>query len=337
MYKFKILLLLLCLLTAGLSGCSNVSPSTSGKEKILLKLGTDTALDSPETRGAQRLADLVKEKSKGTLEIQVYENAKLANMRDRNENMRMGTTDMGTSSVGFLSVYQPLLGIFDLPYLYQDKAHEFRVFDSPIGQEINRKLQEEGLRALCYFDAGTRQITNNRLPIRTAADLKGLRIRVPQNKASIEGFKTLDTLPLPLPFGEVYSALQQGTAEGQENPLSLIFHNKFYEVQKYLSITNHQMFIQVLLISEKTWQKLSPQHRDILLEAAKEAQSYQRSLAAKEEFELLNQLKEKGMEINQVANPQEFAAKTYPLREVYSKRLGQQAQSLFERIDALRQ
>ena len=279
MYKFKILLLLLCLLTAGLSGCSNVSPSTSGKEKILLKLGTDTALDSPETYGAQRLADLVKEKSKRTLEIQVYENAKLVNMRDRNENMRIGTTDMGTSSVGFLSVYQPLLGIFDLPYLYQDKVHEFRVFDSPIGQEINRKLQEEGLRALCYFDAGTRQITNNRLPIRTAADLKGLRIRVPHSKASIEDFKTLDTLPLP--FGDVYSALQQGTAEGQENPLSLIFHNKFYEVQKYLSITNHQMFIQVLLISERTWQKLSPQHRDILLEAAKEAQSDQRSLAAK--------------------------------------------------------
>ena len=301
-----------------------------------MRLGTDTAPDTPESRGAQKLAELVKEKSKGTVEIQVYESAKLGSMRDRNENMRMGTVDMGTSSVGFLSGYEPLMGIFDLPYLYQDKAHEMRVFDGPIGQEADQKLQTKGLRVLCYFDAGSRQITNNRRPIHTPADLKGLRLRVPQSEASIEGFKALGATPTPLPFGEVYTALQQGVAEGQENPISLVFHNKFYEVQKFLSLTNHQLFIQVLLISEKSWRKLSPDQQQLIMEAAQEAQTYERDLIAKEEVELLTHLKEKDIQINEIDHPEDFAAKAFPLREIYSKRLGQQARNLFERIDLLR-
>lgn len=328
--------LLLFLLSAVLGGCT-AARNSAADGKTVLRLGTDTALDSHETRGAQKLADLVKEKSQGTLEIAVYENAKLGIMRDRNESMRMGTVDMGTSSVGFLSVYEPLAGIFDLPYLYQDKAHEMRVFDGPIGQEMNQKLQAEGLRVLCYFDAGSRQITNNRGPIRTPADLNGLRLRVPQSKASIEGFKALGSQPVPLPFSEVYVALQQGIADGQENPISLIYYNKLYEVQKYLSLTNHQQFMQVLLISEKSWKKLSPGQQQLLREAAQEAQAYERDLVSSEEVELLNHLKTKGIQINQLEHPEEFAAKALPLREIYSKRLGQQARELFERIDALRQ
>jgi len=332
------LCLLLLLFLSFLGGCTSTNQAGGAATgKTVLRLGTDTAPDTPESRGAQKLAELVKEKSKDTVEIQVYENAKLGAMRDRNESMRMGTVDMGTSSVGFLSGYEPLMGIFDLPYLYQDKAHEMRVFDGPIGQEIDQKLQAEGLRVLCYFDAGSRQITNNRRPIRTPADLRGLRLRVPQSEASIEGFKALGATPTPLPFGEVYTALQQGVAEGQENPISLVFHNKFYEVQKFLSLTNHQLFIQVLLISEKTWRKLSPDQQQLIMEAAQEAQTYERDLVAREEVELLTHLKEKSMQINEIDHPEDFAAKALPLREIYSKRLGQQARNLFERIDLLRQ
>lgn len=320
------------------TGCLSSKPSDETKSfgKIVLKLGTETALETPESRGSQKLAELVKEKSKGSLEILVYENAKLGNMRDRNEGMRMGTIDMGTSSVGFLSIYEPLTGIFDLPYLYKDKAHEMRVFDSPIGKEIDQKLQAQGLRVLCYFDAGSRHITNNRKPIYTSADLKGLHLRVPQSEASMEGFKIIGATPMALPFGEVYTALQQGTADGQENPVSLIFHNKFYEVQKYLSLTNHQMFIQVLLISEKSWRKLSMEQQKVLMEAAKEAQQYERDIAVKDEIELIKQLKEKGMQVNEVPQTDEFAIKARPLRELYSKRIGQSARELFQKIDALR-
>lgn len=325
--------LLLCVTIAGcLPGGSGFLPSS----KVVLKLGTDTAASSPETRGAQKLADLVKEYSRGTMEIEVYENARLGSMRERNENIRLGTVDMGTSSVGFLAKYEPVVGIFDLPYLYKDKEHEMRVFDGEIGQEVNQKLQQHGMRVLCYFDAGTRQITNNLKPINTLADLRGMRIRVPQSEASIEGFKILGAMPTPMPFGEVYAGLDKKVVAGQENPVSLVLHNKLYEVQKYLSLTNHQLFIQVLTISEKTWSKLSTEQQRILLKAAREAQAYQREIAAREEVEVLTALKEKGMEINEVANKAEFVSQAKPLEDLYIKRLGVPVKEMLQKVNALR-
>ena len=336
-YRFRCIALALIVLSLLLFiGCASL-PLTISEDKKVLRLGTETDATSHESRGAQKLADLVRERSGGSLEIQVYPNAKLGSMRDRNENMRMGSVDMGTSSVGFLSVYEPLTILFDMPYLYQDKAHEMRVFDGPIGIEMDQRLQKNGLRVLCYFDAGARQITNNHKPIRTVQDLKGLRLRVPQSQASIEGLKILGATPTPLPFSETYDILRQQVLDGQENPISLVFHNKLYEVQKYLSLTNHQYFIQMLLISEKTWQTLSKRQQTLLLDAAKEAQSYERELVASEEAELLYQLSNKGLEINEVENPEEFFTKARPLRELYVRRYGQQAKDLLEQIDALRQ
>ena len=327
--------LLLCF--AALSGCGGASGGDrENNRRVILKLGTETAINSPETRGSQKLADLVKEKSNGTLVIEVYENARLGTMKERGEAMRTGSVDMGTSSVGFLASYVPLLGIFDLPYVYKDKAHELRVFDSEIGQEIDKKLQAQGLRVVCYFDAGARHITNNRAPIRTPADLKGLRIRVPQSEASVEGFKALGAIPTPMAFGEVYMALKQNVVEGQENPLPLVLYNRFYEVQKYLSLTNHQAFIQVLTISEKTWQKLLPRQQEILMEAAQEAQLFQRKIEVDEEKNLLTVLQGKGIQINTVENAEAFAALTAPVRAIYIRKLGQPARDLFDRIDALR-
>jgi len=320
-----------------LTGCSNgTSGGSSPSQRVVLKLGTETAINTPETRGSQKLADLVKEKSKGTLMIEVFEDAKLGSMKERTEGMRMGTIDMGTSSVGFLASFVPVLGIFDLPYIYKDKAHELRVFDSAVGRETDQKMQAQGLRVICYFDAGARQITNNRQPVQTPSDLRGLRIRVPQTDASIEGFKAMGAIPTPMAFGEVYSALKQNVVEGQENPVSLVLYNKFYEVQKYLSLTNHQYFIQVLTISEKIWQKLSQEHQTILLESAQEAQGYQRSLEAAEEQELVRILKDRGMHVNEVNNVSAFAELTSPLRNLYIKKLGQPAKELFDKIDALR-
>jgi len=320
-----------------LTGCAGMrGDSGSVPQRVALKLGTETASQSPETRGSQRLADLVRQKSGGTLVIEVFDNAKLGTMKERDEGMRMGTIDMGTSSVGFLASYAPILGIFDLPYIYQDKAHALRVFDSEIGKAVDKKLQTEGLRVICYFDAGARQITNNRRPIHTPADLKGLRIRVPQTEASVEGFRALGAVPTALPFGEVVTALKQNVVEGQENPVSLVLYNRFHEVQRYLSITNHQYFIQVLTISEKTWRKLAPRHQELLLECAKEAQEYQREIVASEERTVLKVLQEKGMKINEVKNTAEFTELAKPLRRLYIRKLGQPAADLFERIESLR-
>lgn len=321
-----------------LAGCSDSKKSseTAAPKKVVLKLGTEAAASHPETRGSVKLAELVKEKSKGTLEIQVFDSAKIGSMKERTEGMRMGTVDMGTSSVGFLASYVPVLGVFDLPYIYKDKAHEFRVFDGEIGKEIDQKMQKQGFRVVCYFDMGSRQVTNNKKPIETVDDLKGMKIRVPQTEASVEGFKALGAAPTPMAFGEVYMALQQKVVDGQENPLSIVTSNKFYEVQKYLSLTNHQLFIQVLSISEKTWNKLSPEHQKILMEAAKEAQKFEREIAAKDEVDLIGAIKEKGVAINEVKDMNSFAAAAKPVRDLYIKKLGQEAKDMFDRVDKLR-
>ena len=330
-------LLMLALLLAGCGGDKKkADDKAAAPQKVVLKLGTETATSHPETKGSQKLADLVKEKSKGSLEIQVYDSAKIGSMKERTEGLRLGTVDISTSSVGFLATYIPVLGVFDLPYIYKDKAHEFRVFDGEIGKEIDKKMQEKGFRVVCYFDMGSRQITNNRQPINALADIKGMKIRVPQTEASIEGFKALGAAPTPMAFGEVYMALQQKVVDGQENPLSVIVSAKFNEVQKYLSLTNHQLFIQVLSISDKTWKKLSPEHQKILMEAAKEAQAYEREIAAKEETELIKTLKDKGMEINEVKNIAPFAEAAKPLRDIYIKKLGQEAKDMFGKIDSVR-
>lgn len=320
-----------------LAGCSsNKGSETAAAKKVVLKLGTEAAASHPETKGALKLAELVKQKSNGTLELQVFDSAKIGSMKERTEGLRMGTVDMSTSSVGFLASYIPVLGIFDLPYIYQDKAHEFRVFDGEIGKEIDKKMQEKGFRVICNFDMGSRQITNNKGPIRTIEDIKGMKIRVPQSEASIEGFKALGAAPTPMAFSEVYMGLQQKVVDGQENPLSIVMSNKFYEVQKYLSLTNHQLFIQVLSISEKSWQKLSPEHQKILMECAKEAQAYEREIAAKDEKDLISTLKEKGMEINEVSNIAPFIEASKPVRETYIKKVGPEAKELFDKIDALK-
>jgi len=323
-----------------LVGCGGGTKSAGGDkaapQKVILKLGTETAASHPETKGSQKLADIVKEKSKGTLEIQVFDSAKIGSMKERTEGMRLGTVDISTSSVGFLASYIPVLGVFDLPYIYKDKAHEFRVFDGAIGKEIDAKMQEKGFRVVCYFDMGSRQITNNKQPINTLADIKGMKIRVPQTEASIEGFKALGAAPTPMAFSEVYMGLQQKVVDGQENPLSVIVSAKFNEVQKYLSLTNHQLFIQVLSISEKSWKKLSPEHQKILMEAAKEAQAYEREIAQKEETDLIKTLKDKGMELNEVKNIAPFAEAAKPLREIYIKKLGKDAQDMFGKIDSVR-
>ena len=334
---FGVAVLMLAMVVAGCGGDKKkADEKPAAPQKVVLKLGTETATSHPETKGSQKLADIVKEKSKGTLEIQVFDSAKIGSMKERTEGMRLGTVDISTSSVGFLATYIPVLGVFDLPYIYKDKAHEFRVFDGDIGKEIDKKMQEKGFRVVCYFDMGSRQITNNRQAINSLADIKGMKIRVPQTEASIEGFKALGAAPTPMAFGEVYMALQQKVVDGQENPLSVIVSAKFNEVQKYLSLTNHQLFIQVLSISEKTWKKLSPEHQKILMEAAKEAQAYEREIAAKEETELIKTLKDKGMEINEVKDIAPFAEAAKPLRDIYIKKLGQDAKDMFGKIDSVR-
>jgi len=339
--KFKkvtvsILAILLALMVL-LTGCSNSekkSPKSSGNEeqKIVLKLGTNTAPSHPENKAATKFAEIVKEKTNGQIEIQVYDSAKLGDHKERLEGLRMGTVDMTTTSVGYMATYEKVMTIFEMPYLFKDKAQEFKVYDGQVGKDIDNLLQRYGFRVLAYFDMGARQLTNNVRPVAKPEDLKGLKIRVPDTESSIDGLKAMGAAPTPMAFSELYMALQQKTVDGQENPFSIIDSSKFYEVQKYLSLTNHQLFAQLLLIGDKSWQKLSPENQKIIMDAAKEAEKYEREIMQNDEDNLLNTLKQKGMKVNDV-DIKAFQEAVKPLREQYIQKYGQQAKDFFDKID----
>lgn len=339
--SLTISLLFLSSVVAGCGSSASSSNSTSGNapapapandKKIVLKLGTNTAPSHPENKAAQKLAEIVKEKSGGKMEIQVYDSAKLGDHKERLEGLRMGTIDMTTTSVGYMATYQPVMTIFEMPYIFKNKTHEFKVYDGEVGKDIDTSLQKDGFRVLAYFDMGARQVTNSKKPIKTPDDFKGIKLRVPDTKASIDGLKAMGASPTPMNFSELYMALQQKAVDGQENPFSIIESSKFYEVQKYISLTNHQLFAQVLLFSTKTWDKLSKDQQQILTDAAKEATTYERKIMQDEEDNLLKTLKDRGMEVNEV-DVDAFMTAVKPLKEQYIKEFGQQAKDFFDKID----
>lgn len=277
---------------------SNRTESSAPAQPIVMKLGHGTATDSLYHIGATKFAELVEKKTGGKIKVEIFPNGQLGHDRDLTEGMALGTIQAGAIGSEPLVSWAPKLKIVNLPYLFMSREHAYKVLDGPLGQEMTASLPAKGVRNLAYFENGFRQMTNSKKPINTPEDLKGLKIRVPQSPVSIAIFKALGANPTPMSFGELYTALQQKTVDGQENPLSLINSSKFYEVNKYISITNHIYSPFLLIVSEKWYTSLSPDLQKAVQEAANEARDYERKVSAQQEKDLIDQLKEKGALIN---------------------------------------
>lgn len=313
---------------------SSEKPASSqpAEKKIIIKYGTSPVGDHPTNLFARKLSEIIKEKTNSRIEIQVYDSDKLGTVKERLEGLKVGTVDATQCSLGALEPYEKVMTIFDSPYILNDQDHQMKVYGGEVGKEIAKLLQKHGFIALEYLESGGRQITNSKRPITKPEDLKGLSLRVPQTKSSIDAFQTLGASPIPMQWSEVYMALQQKVVDGQENPFANIVTAKLYEVQKYLSLTNHQRTVDVSIFSELTWRKLSKEDQDIIVKAGQEAHKYMTDLVIKQQTDLLNQLKEKGMEINEV-DVKLFKESVKPLREQYIKDFGQQAKDFFDMID----
>ncbi|MBZ4645297.1 MAG: hypothetical protein PWR27_197 [Petroclostridium sp.] len=274
----------------------NAAPKQA--EKIVLKLGHGTATNSLYHAGAEKFKEVLEKKSNGQFEVQLFSDGKLGHDRDLVEGMKLGTIQMGMIGVEPLTNVAPKLKATNLPYIFKDRETAYKVLDGEIGQEMVADLpQKQGIRVLGYFENGFRNVTNSKREILTPKDLNGLKIRTPQSPVSLAIFKALGANPTPMSFGELYTALEQGTVDGQENPLALIVSAKLYEVQKYVSLTGHIYSPMVLVISEKTWSKLSPEQQKVIQEAADEAKKYERDLSAKQEGDLIKELEAKGVKI----------------------------------------
>lgn len=307
-------------------------PNAAAANKVIIKCATGTADSHPENAGLRKFKELVEQRSKGKAEVQIYSGGQLGSQKDFVEGLRLGTLEVTMVTIGFFSSYDPALNIYELPYLFENREHAFKMVESKfLNNKIKARVEKNGVKILSYFEAGSRHITNNVKPIVTPADLKGLKIRVPGAQINIDTFKAFGANAAPLAFTELYLALQQNMFDGQENPLSNIYASKFYEVQKYLSLSEHQFLIHMVMYSGKLWDKLPKDIQKIVAKSAQEAAVYQRQVVADEDAKLIAVLKEKGMAVNEV-NKAAFRKLAEPLTQQYIDKYGSEASEVINYI-----
>lgn len=309
--------------------------SAASAATFTLKLGSNTAPTHPENVYARYLSDLVNTATSGDLVIEVYDSAKLGDHLERQEGLRMGTIDATLTSIGYIGGYDPVFNIFEMPYLFIDENHQSRVFESEVFGMIAAEAIKYGFVLVDGLEMGARHVTNSVRPIVVPADLAGLKLRVPETTSSIDAMTAMGGTPTPMAFSELYMGLQQKQVDGQENPLSNIYASKFYEVQKYLSLTGHQRIEQVLLFSELTWKKLPAEYQQLLMDKANEANEYLKGVIKEEETKLVTEMEKLGMLVNE-ADVQAFVDKVAPLREEYTVKYGEQAKVYFDLIDSMK-
>jgi tripartite ATP-independent transporter DctP family solute receptor len=250
--------------------------------------------------GAVRFAELVKERTKGEVIIEVLHSAQLGAERESVEALQLGTLDLTICSTAPVVGFTKSFMVFDLPFIFADRDEAYKVLDGPIGQKALAEVEKNSIIGLTFFENGFRHITNSKRPIAKPEDLKGLKIRTMENKIHMASFRAVGANPTPMAFGEVFTALQQKTVDGQENPMPLIFDGKYYEAQKYLSLTGHFYAAAPLLMSKASFSKLTKEQQQIVRDAAREATGYQRSLMKEQEDKARDGLKANGMEVLEV-------------------------------------
>lgn len=338
----RLFAILLCLsLALGMTACGGGNqPSdaagkpeapedTAGEGTITLRASSSTAPTHPYNTGLEKFKELVEERTGGAVVIEIFPNALLGDERANIEDLQMGTLDIAVSSTGPLGNFIEDFLILDLPYLFTGYDHAHAVLDGEIGQGLMDRLSTLNIVGGAFWENGFRQMTNSKRPINTPADCAGLKLRCMENQAHMAAFTALGMDPTPMAWSEVFTALQQHTIDGQENPIAVIYSNAIYETQPYLAITNHVYSAAMILFSRSTMDKLTEDQQKVLLEAAREVASYERSLCEDSEAEQIAEMMEKGCEVTypDVVPFQEALAGVY---DTFSQQFGQ------DRIDEIR-
>jgi tripartite ATP-independent transporter DctP family solute receptor len=274
--------------------------------------------DHPVSAGVKKFAELVAAKSGGKLLVKEFPSMQLGNEMQQQSALQGGVQEMSAPAPTSLAGIVKDFGLLDFPFIVSTFAQADALVDGPVGKALLAKLPEKGLVGLTFWDLGFRNVTNSKLPIAKPEDLTGLKLRVIPNPVFLETFRTFKANPVPLPFAELYAALETKAVDGQENPFSVILSNKFFEVQKFLSVTNHVYATNIILVSKKFWDSLSPAEQKILQDAAIEARDYQRTVSRAAAQKSLADLKAKGMQVNELA-PAELSRMRQMVVPVYDK------------------
>jgi tripartite ATP-independent transporter DctP family solute receptor len=281
-----------------------------------------TTPEHPYTLGMVRYAQLVRERTQGRVNIQIHHSRQLGDERQVVEGLQLGTVHLTVSSTGPLGGFVPDVNVLDLPFLFRDAAHAHTVLDGDIGQELLRKFADVGITGLAFWENGFRHITTAKTPVRRPEDLKKLKIRVMENKVHQAAFRRLGADAAPMAWGEVFTSLQQGLLDAQENPIPIIATFKLYEVQKYLSLTGHVYSPAPLLMSRKVWERMPPDIQRVMRETAVEVAHVQRSLVRSQEQKQIGELKTKGMTVIESPDRAAFREALQPVIDQFQAQFG---------------
>jgi tripartite ATP-independent transporter DctP family solute receptor len=299
----------------GLSAAVVLAAPVGAQEKLTLRLGFETSLDSAQGVGANEMAAVASKLSNGKIEIQLFPDSKLGTGPQMIEMVKKGELDLYQGGAGLYSSMDGRLNVFDIPYLFTSVDQAYKVLDSEFGNEMLAVLEPHGLKGMSFWENGIRSVTNNVRPITKPDDLAGLKMRVmPANPVHVTLWKSLGTEPTPLPFGEIYDALKTGRLDGQEHPIAPIYGGKFFEVQKYLSLTRHMYGPLIQVMNLQKFNALPKATQEILLKASRAGAVAQRKFSNDNEAKFIAEMKAKGVVVNE-PDTAAFRAKSRPAIE----------------------
>lgn len=293
------------------------TPAFAQYAERTIKFTNGVAEDHPVGLGVKRMQEVLNAKTGGKIKINAFWNNSAGGDLQATQALRAGTQEMVCTSSSPLVGIIKELGVFDLPFLFANEKEADAVLDGPAGAYFNKKLEDAGVINLAYWENGFRNLTNSKRPVTRVEDLDGIKLRVMQNNVFLSSFKTLGANAIPMAFSELFGALETNTVDGQENPFNTILSSKFYEVQKYLTVTNHVYSPWILLVSKKWWDQLSKTEQKVLMDAAKTSRDYERKDTREEAAKAMADLKAKGMLVNELA-PAEADRMRNKLTRVYA-------------------
>ena len=303
-------------------GTTEAAGTEAGEGTLVLKAGHVLTEDSAYHMALTQWADEVEEKTEGRVRIDVYANSVLGNERDMIEALQMGTLDITLPNSAPLSNFTDAFRVFDLPFLFRDSQEAYAVIDSEIGDNMLASLAEIGIKGLSIWENGFRYIANNKHDVAVPEDMAGMKIRTMENEIHMDSFRSWGADATAMAFGEVYTALQQNTIDGLENPFTPIYQNKLYEVAPYITMTGHFYCPAPLLIAKTTWDKISPEDRQIIQELADKYKDTERQMCRDYDEENKKIMIEEGATVIEDVDKSLWREAAQPVYDTYSAEIG---------------
>ncbi|WCK56409.1 TRAP transporter substrate-binding protein [Aneurinibacillus sp. Ricciae_BoGa-3] len=326
-YSFLLALAMMLMVTVGCSGIvKNKSASATNSNVKVIKLGSANSDKHTLYKGYEKFKEIVEAKTHGAIKVEIYPNGQIGNDQTMIQGLQTGTLEALGVSTSILANFSPGMYAFDLPFVFKDEKAADKVLDGQYGQKVGNALEDQGMVFLSYMENGFRNLTNSKHEIKTVDDVAGMKIRTMQSPMQLDIWKAMGANPTPIAYSELFTSMQQHVVDGEENPFGNIALDRFYEVQKYLTLTNHVYNPMGLVMSKKFFDSLTPEEQKIVKEAGVEAANLQRKLNREKNAEFYQTLVDKGMKVTKLTPDalQGFVNKVQPIYKTYASKIGQQ-------------